>query len=79
VQFDTRLMAVDLDLNGAAPRMGTPKELFSVRLVNSPISPEWGAYDVSPDGKRVLVDSSDQAPEAEPINVILNWDLLLKK
>ena len=31
------------------------------------------------DGKRFLVDSMDQAPTAEPINLVLNWDAELKK
>ena len=72
-------MAVDVDLSGSAPRIGTPKELFGVRLVYSSMSPEWGAYDVAADGKRFLVDSMDQAPVEEPINLILNWDAELKK
>jgi eukaryotic-like serine/threonine-protein kinase len=76
---DTILMAVDVDLSGSAPRVGTPKELFGVRLVYSPTSPEWGAYDVAADGKRFLVDSEDQAPTPEPMNLIVNWDAALKK
>jgi Tol biopolymer transport system component len=78
-QNDTTLMAVDVDLSGSAPRISTPKELFGVRLVYSPMSPEWGAYDVAADGKRFLVDSMDQAPIAEPINLVLNWDAELMK
>ena len=76
---DTTLMAVDVDLSGSAPRTGTPKELFDLHLVYSPVSPEWGAYDVAADGKRFLVDSMDQTPAPEPINLIVNWDVQLKK
>jgi hypothetical protein len=72
-------MAVDVDLTGAALRISTPKELFGVRLVYSLLSPEWGAYDVAADGKRFLVDSMDQVPVEEPINLILKWDVELKK
>ncbi|MGA7906865.1 MAG: hypothetical protein WCA16_05600, partial [Candidatus Sulfotelmatobacter sp.] len=64
---------------GSAPRTGTPRELFPVQLVYSPWTPESGAYDVAADGKRFLVDSLDQPPAPEPINLILNWDVLLKK
>ena len=78
-QNDTTLVAVDVDLSGNVPRIGTPKELFGVRLAYSPTSPEWGAYDVAADGKQFLVDSPDQAPAEEPINLILNWDAALKK
>ena len=76
---DTTLMAADVDLNGSAPRTATPRELFPIQLVYSAASPEWGAYDVASDGKRFLVDSMDQAPAPEPINLILNWDKQLKK
>jgi hypothetical protein len=78
-QNDTTLVAVDVDLSGDIPRIGKPKELFGVHLVYSPMSPEWGAYDVANDGKRFLVDSPDQAPTEEPINMIVNWDVELKK
>ena len=76
---DTTVMAVDVDLSGSAPRIDTPKELFPVQLVYSPMSPEWGAYDVTADGKHFLVDSMDQVPAPEPINLIVNWDAELKK
>ena len=75
----TTLMAVDVDLTGSAPRTGTPKELFNIRLSHSAMDLWWGAYEVSPDGKRFLVNSEDQAPVAEPINLILNWDAELKR
>jgi hypothetical protein len=78
-QNDTTLVAVDVDLSGDVPRIGKPKELFGVHLVYSPMSPEWGAYDVAADGKRFLVDSPDQAPAEEPINMIVNWEAELKK
>jgi len=76
---DTTLMAADVDLSGSTPRTGTPKELFDLHLVYSPVSPEWGAYDVAADGKRFLVDSMDQTPAPEPINLIVNWAAELKK
>lgn len=72
-------MAVDVELSGSVPRIGTPKELFRVHLVSSPMSPEWGAYDVAADGKHFLVDSLDNAAAPEPINLVLNWDVQLKK
>jgi hypothetical protein len=37
-QNDTTLVAVDVDLSGNVPRIGTPKELFGVRLAYSPTS-----------------------------------------
>ena len=76
---DTILTAIDVDLSGSAPRTSTPRELFPVQLVYSPWTPESGAYDVAADGKRFLMDSLDQAPAPEPINLIVNWDAELKK
>lgn len=78
-QNETVLMAVDVDLSGSAPRIGTPKKLFDVHLVYSPFSPEGAAYDVARDGKRFLVDSIDQAPLPEPINVVINWQVQVKR
>lgn len=72
-------MALDVDLSHDVPHIGTPKELFGVHLVYSPLSPEWGAYDVAADGKRFLVDSPDQVPAEEPIDIIVNWDAELKR
>jgi len=34
---------------------------------------------VSADGKRFLINSPDQLQAAEPINVVVNWDVELKK
>jgi hypothetical protein len=76
---DTTLMAAEVDLSGSAPRTSIPKALFPVQLVYAPMTPDSGAYDVAPDGKRFLVDSMDHAPAPEPINLILNWDAQLKK
>lgn len=72
-------MAADVDLNGPVPRIGTPKTLFSVRLAAQSANLEGAAFDVAPDGKRFLVNSMDQAPPVEPINLVINWDAELKK
>jgi hypothetical protein len=74
-----QVSAAGVDLSGSTPRTGTPKELFDLHLVYSPVSPEWGAYDAAADGKRFLVDSMDETPAPEPINLIVNWDVQLKK
>jgi hypothetical protein len=70
---------VDVNLSGSARRIGALKELFGVHLVYSMTSSEWGGYDESADGKRVLVDMMDETPAAEPVNLIVNWDAELKK
>ena len=78
-QNDTVLMAVDVDLNGSAPRIGIPKKLFDVHPVYSPVSPESSPYDVAADGQRFLTASIDKVPAPQPINLVLNWEAQLKK
>ncbi len=73
------VMAADVDMSGPVPRIGTPKALFTVRLAAQSANLEGAAFDVAPDGKRFLVNSMDQAPTVEPINLILNWNAELKK
>jgi Tol biopolymer transport system component len=77
------MMAADLDLKSAVPRIGTPKALFTVHLMlvslQNRLGSAWDPFEVSADGKRFLVNSVDQPQEAEPINVVVNWDAELKK
>ena len=76
-------MAADLDLRNAVPRIGTPKALFPVHLMlasyQNRLGSAWDPFEVAADGKRFLVNSPDQLQAAEPINVIVNWDAVLKK
>jgi eukaryotic-like serine/threonine-protein kinase len=77
------MMAADLDLKNAVPRIGTPKALFTVHLmllsVQNRLGSAWDPFEVSADGKRFLVNSTDQLQAAEPINLIMNWEAELKK
>jgi eukaryotic-like serine/threonine-protein kinase len=77
------IMAVDLDLKKAVPRIGTPKALFPVHLslvsFLNRMGSAWDPFEVSPDGKRFLVNSPNQPQSPEPINVVVNWDASLKK
>jgi len=76
-------MAADLDLQGAVPRIGTPKALFPVHLMRASTQNRLGSamdpFDVSADGKHFLVNSVDQPQAAEPINLIVNWDAEFQK
>jgi Tol biopolymer transport system component len=70
---DGMLMAAPV--TGAAPfQTGTPTPLFKVAVPDM-ADPQ---YDVSPDGKRFLVNQQVSSKE-EPINVLLNWAAALKK
>ena len=72
---DTRLMAAAVRAQGAAFDVGTVVPLFAVR---PPAARSY--YQVSPDGKRFLVN---MAPPEEatttPITVVVNWTAGLKK
>ena len=80
---NTTMMAVDLDLKNAIPRCGNPKPLFAVHLVLVPVQNRlgsaWDQFEVSSDGKRFLVNTPDQPHVPEPINVVSNWDVKLRK
>ena len=77
------MMAVDLDLKNAVPRIGILKALFPVHLAlvsfQNRLGSAWDPFEVAADGKRFLVNSPDQLQAAEPINVVVNWDAELKK
>ncbi len=73
---DGDLMAVPVALTPALS-VGTPQKLF-----RTPIDPAgvmtYAQFDAAPDGQRFLmVVPSTDAPQ--PVNVILNWQSLLKK
>ncbi len=46
-------------------------------------APGWqstrGAYDIAPDGERVLIVHEDESPETMELVVVLNWDEELKR
>ncbi len=70
---DGMLMAAPV--TGAAPfQTGTPTPLFKVAVPYT-TDPQ---YDVSPDGRRFLVNQLISSKE-EPITVLLNWAAVLKK
>src|SRR6266545_831326 len=63
------------EVTGAAPfQTGTPTPLFKVAVPYT-TDPQ---YDVSPDGRRFLVNQLISSKE-EPITVLLNWAAVLKK
>jgi hypothetical protein len=66
-------MAVDISVStGGALKAGVPHKLFH-------ISPQLAGavrnvWDVSPDGQRFLINSTQQASNASvPLTVIVNW------
>ncbi len=58
---------------GAEMEVGTPQRLF-----NAPVPAIGQSFDVSSDGKRVLVNHSEEEAEA-PLQLVTNWLAELKK
>ena len=76
LSLDGMVMAVDIRTEGTTLRAGTPHALFQTNIL---MSPELDQYAVSADGSRFLVNVPFDAPEQLSINVVVNWQALLKK
>jgi len=68
-------MAVSLKMGTNVLEPSAPRELFSLRAVDTGNN----AYEVAADGKRFLVRATPQRQSAQPLTVIVNWPTLLKK
>jgi hypothetical protein len=66
---DGRLMVVDTDTTGAF-HVGTPQELFTVRLRPGFTGSQYG---VSRDGQRFLVNQLDIQASETSFTVLVNW------
>jgi Tol biopolymer transport system component len=81
VSPDNKLMAVSVDVQGAALRTGVPQPLFEVRRRTTSYR-AYGAgssFDVSADGQRFLVNVPVASEQAAPITLLLNWPALQPK
>lgn len=78
----SQLMAVDVSLSPTF-QAGIPKALFVAPISNGAGGAGSTRYDVSPDGKRFLINSvaveAITGGKAPPITVVLNWQAGLKK
>jgi eukaryotic-like serine/threonine-protein kinase len=75
VSRDSKLMAVSLKMGTGALEPSAPRELFSLRAVDTGNNP----YEVASDGKRFLVGATPQRQAAQPLTVIVNWAAALKQ
>jgi Tol biopolymer transport system component len=64
------IMAVDVDLRGTEPVVGTPHALFSASFARVGAQ-SW--YDVTPDGQQFLINATRDTPGPLPFTVISNW------
>jgi Tol biopolymer transport system component len=77
VSLDGTLTAVPVTLSTDEVRAGVPMPLFTERTLrgNNNVFYYGGAaaYDVTPDGKRFLVNRLTREPTGGPIHLVLNW------
>ena len=73
--LDDTLMAVEISEEKGSPVIGKAQPLFRMRAASSP---HW-IYDVSPDGKRFLINSLPHPSSPEPLTLVVNWDAELVK
>jgi eukaryotic-like serine/threonine-protein kinase len=79
---DGRLMAAPVTGNNAALDVGTAVPLFKARILLGPTAAVGfrQQYDVTPDGKRFLINVPiDDSAAASSITVVLNWPAALNK
>jgi hypothetical protein len=67
---DQKIMSVAIEL-GPAVKSGNPIPLFSISARNS-------EYDLSPDGKRILVNTNAGVPP-RPLTVSTHWISAIKR
>jgi len=80
VAADGKLMTVPLKLTATAS-IGSPQALFDVHIEGGGTiaSGLWHQYDVTADGRRILVNRMVQEAPPSPLMVMLNWPAALKK
>jgi len=69
------IVAVDVAASGDAVNLGVPHILFQ----SVGIQRDYGAYDVSADGKKFLINSGNLAQGGDPLTLVQNWTAELKK
>jgi len=75
---DSKLMAVAIS-SGDTLQPSAPQPLFDVHTKGGGGIGTPSQFDVTPDGKRFLVNTAVAGSELSPIHVILNWPALLQK
>ena len=77
VSLDGTLTSVPVTLSADEVTAGVPVPLFTERTLRSNNNVFYyggaAAYDVTPDGKRFLVNRLTREPTGGPIHLVLNW------
>ena len=72
--LDNKLMVAEVNVKGETLEVGTQRLLFDVR----PGGP-GNVYDVTADGKRLLVNMAVEQQTSAPITLVINWAADLKR
>jgi Tol biopolymer transport system component len=70
------VVAVDVNTVGNTVRLGTPHVLFHSAEGQTL---QGGAYDVTADGKKFIVNDADLSEESQPLTLVQNWTAELNK
>ena len=66
-----KMMVVPILTSAAAPRAGTPQELFEGKFAAGTL--DATNYDVTPDGQRFLMVQAEPQTGARTLHVLMNW------
>lgn len=75
ISLDNRLMVVPVEIKGEEFSSGIPRAIGAI----TPKKIEGVTYDVSRDGKRLLVNTPGEQTMIEPITLVQNWTARLKR
>jgi serine/threonine protein kinase/Tol biopolymer transport system component len=77
---DSTLMAVSVTTTGGTFQPGVPKALFRAPILGGAGGGAGGAWrwDISPDGKRFLINTALDEATASPVTIVLNWQSAVK-
>jgi serine/threonine protein kinase/WD40 repeat protein len=75
ISLDNKIISAEIAVQGTSLVIGKVTPLFQA----NPVSSAGWTYDVSSDGKKLVVVSEANEKTAEPLTLISNWPALLKK
>jgi eukaryotic-like serine/threonine-protein kinase len=78
ISADSKMMSADVS-TGAGFKSAVPKALFPAPVLGGASATNTTRYDVSPDGKRFLINTVGDAGNSLAMTVVLNWQAALKK
>ena len=73
---DNKLMAAEVSESGSTFQPGAVRPLFPIRPVGSALN---RVYDVSADGRRLLVSAAVGEEKPTPITLVVNWTAGLRR